>query len=139
MVINRCDAVADQICYMGFLTAYHGFNQGVSFGKIRGSMIAVSKCIHEFYLPGSVRSQAEVFDYAILGRLLQRYADHMFFPVHNDSVPIDPPAVDEVHSVQQNKFVDGVDQLEIADIGEQIGLHDGNFQGLIPFSLRCHQ
>ena len=42
------------------------------------------------------------------------------------SISIDPPPCDVTHIIVNDETIHGMDQLPIADIGEEIGLHDGN-------------
>ena len=47
--------------------------------------------------------------------------------VHEDAIPVDPSPFDILDIIVNDKTITGGDQLEIADVGKQIRLHDPKF------------
>ena len=51
----------------------------------------------------------------------------MRLAIQQESIPVDPTPFDILHIVMDNKNINSRHQLEIANIREQIRLHDADF------------
>ena len=49
----------------------------------------------------------------------------MRFATNQYVVSVDPPPIDKIDIVIQHKLINGCEQLKVADIRHEIGLHDG--------------
>src|SRR5262245_11948744 len=49
------------------------------------------------------------------------------FPVDQDPIAINPSTFDVIHIVVYDESIGGMDQLPVADVRKEIGLHDGKF------------
>ncbi|MCR4322238.1 MAG: hypothetical protein NUV74_18115 [Candidatus Brocadiaceae bacterium] len=70
--------------------------------------------------------QGYVANALILGCVLQRHRDIDRLTTDQDAIPVDPTPDDVIYVVVNDKEIDCMDQLPVADIWEEIRLHDGN-------------
>src|SRR4249920_2372076 len=70
--------------------------------------------------PGSRGLQGCVADPFERRRMMQWNRDIGGFPVDQDAIAVDPSSFDVIHVVVYDEAIDGMDQLPIADIREEI-------------------
>ncbi|MDL2337015.1 MAG: hypothetical protein QFE16_04155 [Pseudomonadota bacterium] len=87
--------------------------------------VALLDRAQQLVLPERSRHELQFTQSTVLARALDRQREAQGAAGSHQSVPVDPAGVDVVHVVEQHEPVDRTHQLEVAQIREGIGLHEG--------------
>jgi len=94
---------------------------------MRGLGVGGGEGAVQAFFPAVVGGDGDVADVFVLAGALQRDGEPARFAVDGDAVAVDPAAVDVVDVVEDDEGVDGGQQLPVAQIRKEVGLHDGHF------------
>jgi hypothetical protein len=73
--------------------------------------------------PARVGGQLDLVDQAVLRRLPQGQAEPVCGTADEDAVAVDPATPDEGDIIEDDHPVDCGDELPVADVGHEVGLH----------------
>ena len=99
-------------------------NDWKHFIKAAGFSIGDLNHFDELVAPDRRKLQGYITNSLIGRRLMQRYRDIDSFSIDQDAITVDPSSFYVIHVIVNDKFVYGIYQLPVADVGEKIGLHN---------------
>lgn len=76
-------------------------------------------------IPRSVLIESFI-DRKLMARLRDRESDPLFGAIGQNAIPVDPAGFDILNVIVDDEHIALVDQLKIAEIREEVGLHYGN-------------
>src|SRR5436190_10359388 len=103
------------------------FDDRKNDGKARSLPVGYFDHLDPSVTPGRRGRQGCVADAFERRWLMQWNGEIGGFPVDQDAITVDPSALDVIHIVVYDEAIDGTNELPVADVREEIGLHDGKF------------